>query len=236
LCAAILAQACSDSTSPSRGTLTGTVVLEDGWANRIGDDFSGVAVSVDGMSTGAVTDTSGAWHIDSVPAGNHDITFKKVTFGTVVLAGQAVAGPSTAAPDIVMALTPWQQAIIDSIYIVTRLSKDYYVVDGHLSAPPPANARFGSTVAYFGRTATVSPDPSSFDQWNSGVDPTGKSSKFSISLPADAMRSTFGVGAHIFAVAYVSATACTCYPDNPTAKPFFSNTGPRANVVQLTVK
>jgi hypothetical protein len=171
-----------------------------------------------------------------VPAGNHNITFKKATFGTVVIAGQAISGPSTTAPDIIMALTPWQQAIIDSIYIATRVGKDYYVVDGHLSAPPPANARFGSTVAYFGRTIMVSPDPSSFDQWNSGVDPTGKSTLFSISLLADATRSTFGVGAPIFAVAYVSATACTCYPDSPTAKPFFSNTGPRANVIQLTVK
>jgi hypothetical protein len=234
LCGATITSACSDSISPSTGTLAGTVVLQDSWANRLAD-FSGVMVSVDGMSTGAVTDAGGAWHIDDVTEGRHDITFKKATFGTVLLAGATVSGPATTAPAVTMAVTPWQQAIVDSVYAAVRSGKNYYVVDGHISAPFPANAIFASTVAYFGKTSSVSPDPTSFDLWNSS---SGRSSTFSIALLADAVRATFPPGSRMFVTTYLSAVACTCYPDSPsfTGKPLFSNTGPRANVVELTIQ
>ena len=236
VCAVVLAQACGhDAVSPSTGALAGTVALQDAWANRL-DDFSGVAVTVDGLSKSAFTDASGAWHIDTVPYGRHTITFKKLTFGTVRVA-QTVTAPSTTATDVTMAITPWQQAIIDSVYTTSKSGKDYYVVDGHLSAPLPANARLGYTLAFFGKSSAVSPDTLTFDTWGSAIDPSGKASTFSINLPATAMRSTFTVGTQIFVAAYMSAVACSCYPTDPgTDKPFFSNTGPRANVLPLTIK
>jgi hypothetical protein len=236
LVAAALAAGCHDMASPSTGTLSGTVALQDSWANRL-NDFSGVTVTLDGRTTGATTDPTGAWHLDGVPSGRHDIAFKKETFGTVHIL-QSVSAPSTTAPDIVMAITPWQQAVIDSIYIATRSGRDYYVADGHLSAPPPALA-LASAILFFGKTAAVSPDTLSYGQWN--LSPiTGKSSQFSVALPVDAIRSTFGVGTRVFATTYMSPALCSCYPDPSVpglyVRPFFSNTGPRANVVELTVK
>jgi hypothetical protein len=238
LCAVAAASGCSDTAGPSRGTLSGTVVLADAWASRL-DDFSGVTVTLDGLSTGAVTDAAGAWALDAVPAGRHNITFKKATFPPVQLLSQPVNGPSTTAPPVTMALTPWQQAIIDSIHVQTssQSGKDYYLVDGHLSAPPPATAKAVSTVVFVGKTDAVSPDTLSYDQWNLFVDPTGKSSRFLIVLSADATHSIFGSGARVFAAAYAMSAVCSnCGSDSPTAKPFFPNTGPRANVVQLTVR
>lgn len=233
LCATITS-ACGDSVSPSLGTLTGSVVLQDAWTNRL-DDFSGVAVSVDGVSAGAVTDGTGAWHVDGVPYGPHDVTFKKSTFGTVRLSHQAVAAPSTTAPNVTMAITPWQQAVIDSVYLAPRGGKDSYVVDGHLSAVP-TGLGLVFTVAFFGKTSAVSVDSTSFDVWSSSVTTTAKSATFSMSLPADVARSTF-VSGQAFVTAYTSAFGCTCYPEQMTSsKPVYTNTGPRANVVQVSIK
>jgi len=233
--AAILLSGCHDTTSPTTGTLTGTVVLQDSWATTLAD-FSGVSVSIDGLSTVVVTDTAGAWRIDGVPAGRHDVTFRKTTFGTVKVPGQMVDGSSTTAPTIFMVMPPWEQAIIDSIHVETIAGKDYYWVNGHLSDPPPANAKAVATVAFIGRTFAVSPDTTSYEQWGTSLDRTGKSSTFSIPLRVDDMRSTFGVGAHVFAAAYVTSATCGCYPNDPQTKPFFANTGPRANVIPLTIK
>lgn len=233
--AALVIQAC-DSTSPKPATLSGTVVLQDAWATRLGD-FSGVQIALDGQATRAVTDASGAWTIRDVPSGRHDIAFTKETFGTVHLVRENVFSPSTKI-DVTMATPPWQQAVIDSITVsvAAQSGKDYYLVAGHLSAPPPADARFVTTVAFIGGTSAVSPDTTSFAQWSQFVDPTGKLSRFLIVFDAGAMRSTFGAGAQAYVTAYVSASVCTCYPDQPITKAFFSNTGPRANVVPLMIK
>jgi hypothetical protein len=231
--AAILLSGCHDATSPSTGALAGTVVLQDSWATTLAD-FSGVRVTVNGLST--VTDTAGAWRIDGVPAGRHDVTFEKATFGTVRVPGQMVDGPSTTAPTIFMVMPPWEQAIIDSIHIETIAGKDYYSIDGHLSDPPPSNAKAVATVAFIGRTLAVSPDTTSYGKWGTSLDRTGKSSTFSIPLRVDDMRSTFGAGAQVFVAAYVTSVTCGCYPNDPQTKPFFANTGPRANVIPLTIK
>jgi hypothetical protein len=40
----------------------------------------------------------------------------------------------------------------------------------------------------------------------------------------------------MFVTAYVSAMGCTCYTREPGGKAYYSNTGPRANVVPVTIK
>lgn len=240
LCAALVAFGCHDA-GPSKGTVAGTVVLQDPWANKL-DDFSGVEVALDERSAIAFTDRAGAWHIDRVPSGAHDITFTKTAFGTVRIARQIVAAPTTTTPDIIMALTPPQQAIVDSTRAITistpARTDTLYVVDGHLSAPPPENAKVVSVVVFLGKTASVSPDTTSFERSNTFTDPTGKLSVFSTIFSADEVRKAFGTGTHAFATAYVSAASCTCTPDPHTAdssKPVFSGTGPRGNVVELVI-
>jgi len=221
--------------SPGTSTIAGTVSLDDAWANRL-DDFSGVNVSISGLSTGAVTDATGAWHIDGVPTGKHDITFKKATFGTFRLLGQSVGDSSATIRDVILASTPWQQAIIDSVYAAKRGTLDYYIVDGHLSAPPPADARVGEVIAFVGGFATVTTDTTTYQYWGLSLDITGKSSKFSVALRADALRTTFGAGGKPYVTAYVTPPICDgCGARNPGDASIFSNTGPRANVVQLTI-
>src|SRR5215831_8965683 len=135
LCVALFAQACSgDATAPRKGALTGTVVLQDSWATTLGD-FSGVTVSIDGLTLSAVSDPAGSWRIDGVPVGKHDLLFKKATFGSGRIAGQVVdeSSPSTTTPPMFLAITPWEQAIIDSVHVVTKLGRDSYVIDGHMS-------------------------------------------------------------------------------------------------------
>jgi hypothetical protein len=234
---AILALACGrDSISgPSGATLSGSVALQDAWGNDL-DDFSGVKVSVDGSSLQAVTDKSGSWRIDDVPSGRHDITLAKATFGTMRILGQDVTGSSANAPKITMAATPTVQALIDSIYVTTLSGMSFYFVDGHLSAPPPANSKLTVAVIFLSKSETVSPDPATYDQWNASFGVDGQSSEFTMALPFDGMRASFGAGTQLFVAGYSNSAACSCYDDPATKKRVFTNTGPRGNVVRLTVK
>src|SRR5512146_25671 len=241
LCAALLSAACHDG-GPRRGTVAGTVLLQDAWANRL-DDFSGVRVALDDGAASTFTDKTGAWNIDKVPTGTHDITFTKAGFSSVRIARQTVAVPRTMAPDITMALAPSQQAIIDSIHVATvanpARTDTLYFLDGHLSAPPPDNAKIVSVVVFVGKTASVSADTVSFELANTFTDPTGKQSKFFSVFSVSELRQAFASGAHAFVTAYVNDAECTCTPDlnKPSAsKPVFSGIGPRGNVVELTIQ
>jgi hypothetical protein len=238
LCVALAALAACGSDGPSNpnpATLAGMVVLQDAWGNRM-TDFSGVDVSVDGVSAHATTDISGAWKIDGVPSGQHDIRFTKSTFATMRIPSQTVAAPETQTPLITLAQAPFQQAVIDSIHVVTRSGSDVYLVDGHLSAAPPANSKLGGTVALFGKTNGVSTDVASFVVWADGIDITGKSSTFSISLPSTTARSAFAPGEQMYVTAYAISVICGCYTDPATKRPVYTTAGPRSNVVATTVK
>lgn len=235
--AVTLSLACSRDgiSGPAGVALSGTVQLQDAWGNDL-DDFSGVAISLDGALTQAVTDKDGAWHIDDVPAGHHDITFTKATFGTMRIYGQDVAGPSTVAPKIFMATTPTAQAIIDSIWVNTLGGTSFYFVDGHLSAPPPANSKLSATVLFVSKRQGVSSDPAAYDQWYGSFDVSGTLTTFTMLLPVDGTRATFGSGTQLFATAYATSAGCSCYTDPATKNRVFSNAGPRANEVRFTVK
>jgi hypothetical protein len=240
LCAALLSAACHDN-GPSKANLAGIVLLQDSWANRFAD-FSGVKVSVDEDAATTVTDKTGGWHIDKVPAGAHSITFTKSAFGTVHIARQFVAAPMTMTPDVIMALTPPQQAIIDSVSVDTVKVPNgtdlLYVVHGHFSFPAPDSAKAVSTVVFLGKTSDVSPDTTTFERANIFTDATGKLTRFFILFGGQELHNAFGTGTHAFATAYVTGAGCTCTPDpsKPSAsKPIFSGTGPRGNVVELTI-
>jgi len=238
LCAilAVSFSACGkDVASPAPATLTGTVVAFDAWGNRL-NDFSGVDITVDGYSSHAMTDPSGSWKLDGVPSGTHDVTFAKAGFGTMHDLRLNVAAPSTDAGVTTVAQAPFQQALIDSIHIVTRSGSDVYLVDGHLSAAPPANAKIGGTVALFGKTNSVSTDVTSFVAWGIGIDITGKASTFSISLPASVLRPSFAPGEQVYVAAYATSAICGCYNEPLTSRPIFTTAGPRSNVVTATAK
>jgi hypothetical protein len=232
----LLAQACgSDSINgTSRGSLSGTVALQDTWGNDLADN-SGVEVTVDGTTSRAVTDNAGSWHIDDIPAGRHDIVFKKPSFGTMRVPDQPIIGASTV-PTIAMAVTPTVQAVIDSIHISNLSGMAFYFVDGHFSSPPPANAKSSVAIIFIGKTDGVSPELTSYDQWNASFNLGGGSATFTIPLPVDGTRSTFGAGNTVFVTGYANSVACGCYNDVATKKRVFANTGPRGNVVKLTIE
>ena len=233
---AVTLSACGkDVASPPPATLIGTVVVFDAWGNRL-TDFSGVDIAVDGYSTHATTDASGAWTLDGVPSGTRDVTFTKPNYGTMHDLHLSVSAPSTDAGVTTLAQAPFQQAVIDSIHIVTRSGSDVYLIDGHLSAAPPANAKIGGTVALVGRTNSVSTDVASFVVWGIGLDVTGKASTFSISLPASVLRAAFAPGDQAYVAAYATSAFCGCYNDPVTSRPIFTTAGPRSNVVSATVK
>ncbi|HSQ32262.1 MAG TPA: hypothetical protein VLN49_20545 [Gemmatimonadaceae bacterium] len=241
LCAALLSAACHDG-GPAKANLAGAVLLQDSWANRF-TDFSGVRVSLDENAATTFTDKTGAWHIDKVPAGAHSITFAKSAFGTVHIARQFVAAPNTMTPDVIMALTPSQQAIIDSIGVDTVMAPTggtdlLYIVHGHFSFPQPDSAKAVSTVVFLGKTTDVSPDTTTFERSNIYTDVTGKLPRFFVLFGDADIRKAFGTATHAFATAYVAGAGCTCTPDPVklgAAKPLFTGTGPRGNVVELKI-
>lgn len=231
-----LLQACGgDATGPMHGTLVGNVSLQDTFGNDL-DDFSGVAVTVDGTPGQSVTDKSGNWRIDDFPAGRYDITLKKATFGTMRILNVAVVGASTTAPKITMALTPTYQAIVDSIYVGSLSGMEFYFIDGHVTTPPPANAKISANVVFLStKSDAVSSDPKTYEQWNASLG-FGHGSTFTMALPVVGTRSTFGQGTQIFVTGYATSAACSCYDDPATKNRVFSNVGPRGNVVRFTVK
>ena len=231
-----LVQGCgSDATGPKRGTLSGNVLLQDTFGNEL-DDFSGVAVTVDGTPGQSVTDKSGNWRIDDFPAGRYDITLKKATFGTMRILNVAVVGASTTVPKITMAVTPTYQAIVDSIYVGTLSGMEFYFIDGHLTAPPPANAKLSVAVVFLStKSDAVSSDPKTYEQWNASLG-LGAGSTFKMALPVVGTRSTFGQGTQVFVAGYATSAACSCYDDPATKNRVFSNAGPRGNVARFTVK
>lgn len=236
--ATILLQACGSAAvdAPNGVPLSGSVVLQDTWGNNL-LDYSGVEVSIDGLSAHATTDTDGAWRIDNVPVGRYGVTLKKATFGTMRILDQPIVGESSVAPKITMAVTPTSQAIVDSIYISTLEGTEFYFVDGHFSAPPPANAKVTTTLLFLSaKSDAVSPDPTTYDQWNASFYISGASSTFTLPLHAGGTRATFGAGTKLFVAGYATSAACSCYDDPVTKKRVFSNAGPRGNVMQMTVK
>lgn len=233
--AAILSLACHDN-GPPRGTLTGNVVLQDTWANTL-SDFSGVTVSIDGGSNHAFTDASGAWRIDGVLTGIHDIAFTKSGFGTVHLARQAVFATTMTVPRVVMAIAPTQQASIDTVRIIPADSgtSTAFLV-GSISPNPPSNAKLVSAVLFVGSSDAVSPDTSTYTTFYTYTNDSAASPPFFFVLSAKDLRDKFPSGSRVYATAYVTAASCTCVADTTRAlKPAFTNLGPRSNVVQLTV-
>jgi hypothetical protein len=224
----------ADSVSPNPATISGTVVLQDAWGNVFADR-SGVDVAVTGFSRHATTDNVGAWHLDGVPVGRHDVTFTKAAFGTMRVSGQTVSSPSTIVDDVVMGQAPWQRAVIDSIYIATQAGHDVYLVDGHLAAAAPDSAIISVTSAVMGRTSSVSADPATFLVWGSGVKAGRKATTFSIALPASSAQTNFGSGTQVFVTAF-AVSACGCYTDPATQRSVYTTPGPRANVVPVTIK
>jgi len=234
---ATLAYGCGGDAinGPGQSALSGTLSLQDVWGNNL-DDFSGVTVSVDGLAARAVTDKAGAWKIDGLVPGRYDITLKKDAFGTMRIFDQPVVGASSVTPTIAMARTPTHQAIVDSVRVGTLSGTEFYFIDGHFSAPPPANAKASVAVVFLStKGESVSSDPASYQQWNASIG-LSASSTFTMALPVAGTRSTFGQGVTIFVAGYASSVACSCYTDPTTKNRVFSNAGPRGNVVRFTVK
>ncbi|MEP6621184.1 MAG: hypothetical protein ABJE47_17800 [bacterium] len=235
LCLAFLTQSCKDATSPTLITVSGSVTLNDQWSRQL-VDFSGVNVNIDGVSTQAITDVTGAWHIDGVPAGVHIITYQKTTFGIFRLADQQISSSPATIRNVILAVTPWQQAVTDSVYLVNKAGTDYYVVDGHLSDPPPATAFVSSVIAFVGSSASVSNDATSWKHFASTLDLTGKATRFSISLSASQLRATFSAPGRAYITAYLVPAICDGCGARLVGDPsIFTNTGPHANVVPLTI-
>ena len=178
------------------------------------------------LSTQAVTDKSGAWHIDDVPAGHHDITLHEGDLRHDADLGQDVAGPSTVAPKITMAITPTAQAIIDSIWVNTLSGIAFYFVDGHLSAPPPATRSSSITVLFVSKSESVSAG----SRCIRSVEWLARHRRQAIrrlrcSYPSMARVRRLERAHRLFVTGYATSAACSCYTDPVTKNRVFSNTG-----------
>lgn len=227
--------ACHDITTTGTARIRGSAALQDAWGNDLADR-SGVEVTVDGESSRATTDASGAWRLDGVAAGHHDVTFTKSGFGQFRLLDQPMPPDESVLPTVTLATTPTVQAIIDSIYVGTLGGQSFFFVDGHLSEPPPANAKSTVVVVFWSRNASVSPDPNEYEQWNASFSLSGASTTFTEAAPVEGTRSNFPVGTQVYVAGYVNSNACSCWTDAATGRRVFSNTGPRSNVVRFTIE
>src|SRR5689334_10032049 len=97
--------ACHDITTTGTARIRGSAALQDAWGNDLADR-SGVAVTVDGESSRATTDASGAWQLDGVAAGHHDVTFTKPGFGQFRLLDQPMPPDESVLPTVTLATTP----------------------------------------------------------------------------------------------------------------------------------
>jgi hypothetical protein len=85
LVAVLLLNSCeSESSIPSSGTLPGDIIgyieLTDTLGTKMVDQ-SGAAVSVERFLNSTISDSTGTWRLNDVPAGTHVLVFQKESFG-----------------------------------------------------------------------------------------------------------------------------------------------------------
>ncbi len=97
-----LLASCTQSNNPSNeqsGSITGVVTLGtelNGSSPRAYPSSAGVDVALDSTSFSTVTDSTGFWKFNNVPAGNYDVTISKAGFGLTRVYGVSIEGPGTA--------------------------------------------------------------------------------------------------------------------------------------------
>jgi hypothetical protein len=96
--AAMILAGCGDApvqndpdASRLKGTLAGRSMLED-YGMKDVSSFAGIAVRLDGTSFHTITDSSGYWQFDSVPAGIYTISFAKEGFSPYKIFDQQFVG------------------------------------------------------------------------------------------------------------------------------------------------
>jgi hypothetical protein len=81
----------TDPTTPSTGTITGTVKLNKAENN----DYSGVLVILDNPSYSATSHTDGSWELTDVPAGVYRVDFNKLGYFTQTIYNFQFVGSGT---------------------------------------------------------------------------------------------------------------------------------------------
>lgn len=97
LLAAALVGGCKNSTTVEDndlGTLRGKVAFSDAICDPIAN-ASGATIKIEGTGFSAVTDSSGQWEIDNVPAGIYNIIISKPGFDTNLIAEFEFNGAGT---------------------------------------------------------------------------------------------------------------------------------------------
>ena len=121
---------CSTPNSPasSGGSITGIVTLGSQIGTSSQKTFAssaGASISLDGTSLSTLTDSSGFWKIDNVPAANYDVTITKSGFGLTRIYGVAIGGPGTAyIPRVALGDLPSKAPELVSAKIVTVVWTD----------------------------------------------------------------------------------------------------------------
>ncbi len=213
---------CKTTTSPgTTGSFAGRVALIDS-TQLVLSNFSGITVSIDGTSISTTTDSSGRWEINAVPEGLYSISATKSGFGTFHWYEQQMVGGR-------LDLTPAGIAQMPSFTpVITKAYFDGLTLGYNVQA-------FGS-IPYFAMYCDLDSNtqPSDAhlltDQYDDGY------------FTYDALRSA---GAYSGETIYVSSSS-VFNDDHPDGFAFsffdpvhnetrFSSTGPKSNVIAVTM-
>jgi len=237
--AAILLQACgSDAVDAPTGVpLSGSLVLQDTWGSNL-LDYSGVEVSLDGLSVHAATNKDrsmahregAGWSLRRHARESHvrdDAYSRPARCRCIERRAKDHHGGH--------ADRPGDRRQHSHFYA----RRNGVLLRGRTLLGPAAGERESHHRHRFPvgqERRRITPDPTTYDQWNASFNLSGGSSEFTMVLPTEGTRATFGAGTTLFVAGYATSLACSCYDDPITKKRVFSNTGPRGNVVHMTVK
>ena len=120
----IIAMGYSSSTAPtnsvknssSPGFVGGYVSLLDSLGNFFRGSDTGIHVSLDPSALETITNSSGDWEIDSIPAGTYDITIRKDGYGMSQYFGIPIGGPHWMEfPSVILSAPPQGAPMLDSV-------------------------------------------------------------------------------------------------------------------------
>jgi len=235
LAALIGAAACEDNAAPESATLSGVLRLQDTWGTPL-SSHDGVSVNVVGSSRKAVTDANGKWRLTGVPFGEPDIEFHKDGFGAFLLHAVPISEEKVQIVDTTfLAQRPASTLILDKVTVSSEFGEEAFVIDAHLSAAPPANAKWTSGIIFVGTSSNVSPEITAHQTWHAALS-FGSQTELKFVIFISGYRGLFTKGQTLFVRGYAYSAFCSCYEDPASGLTVFTNTGPSSNSLSFVMQ
>lgn len=215
-------------TTPTTGTLTGTVQTWDDKMNQINDKGSiTVSIQSGGDSSSTLTDTTGKFVFNNLPFGTYNLTFSKAGYGTMKMFGVQHAYNASQTPTVVSNINFGKIAATGVSSLGVRDTVIYGMPGIRFSygfTPKPATTDTVFARFFLGTDSTVS-------STNYTAVDSLRTIQFQVFVPVGFTDSTlktmgFTSGQTVYFRMYGDSYVSNSYVDSATGKRVFPNVNP----------